>query len=50
VNHLAEQVNSLIRIFFNGFIADFNRILYTVAKAEMPRQVKLNRSEIKMCG
>lgn len=35
------------RIFLNGFIADFNGILYTITETEMTCDVKNDRTEIE---
>jgi hypothetical protein len=47
VDHLAQQVDFSAGIFLERFITDFNSIFNAITKAEMPRQVKLNRSEIE---
>lgn len=49
VDHLAEKKHPLPLILLQRPVADFNGILYSVAKAEMACQVKNNRSEVKYC-
>jgi len=47
MDHLTEQIDIFIRIFFQCTITDFNRILHAVAKTEMPCDIKLNRPKIQ---
>jgi hypothetical protein len=50
VYHLTEQINFLIRIFFECFVAYFYRIFYAIAKAKMSCEIELNRAEVEVCG
>src|SRR5690606_14820863 len=50
VNHLAQQKNSLIRIFLEGFVRDLNGVFYSIAKSKMPGDVKPHQTKIKQCG
>ena len=47
MDHLTEEKNSLVRIFFDGFVADLDSVFHAVAKAKMARDVKLHRTEIQ---
>jgi len=50
VYHLAEEIYALAGVFLDSAVADLNRILYTIAKTEMPGENKLNRAEVQDGG
>ena len=47
MDHLAQQINILVRIFFKCPITDFNCVFDTIAKTKMASENKLHRPEIK---
>lgn len=50
MNHLAKEEYTLVRIFFEGTVADLNRVLDTVTKTKMAGEIKLNRAEVEQRG
>ncbi len=47
MDHLTQQVNFLVGVFFQRFVADFNGIFYAIAKPKMTSDIKTNRTEIQ---
>ncbi len=47
VDHLAKEVNIFSNALLQRLIADLNGIFYSVAKAEMPGQNKLDGAKVK---
>jgi hypothetical protein len=50
MDHLTEQKNTLARIFFNGFVTDFNGIFYAITKTKMSGDVKFYRAKVQNGG
>jgi hypothetical protein len=47
MNHLAEEEDTFRWVFFDGFVADLDGVLYAITKSKMPCDVKNNWAEVE---
>jgi hypothetical protein len=47
VDHLTQQKDSLVRIFFQSLVTNFNGILYSITKTKMPGDKKSDGAKIQ---
>lgn len=50
VDHLAEQIDFLVRVFFQCLVTDFDGILNAITKAKVPGHIKHNRPKVENGG
>lgn len=50
VDHLAQEEDPFIRIFFQCPITYFYRVFHAIAKTEMAGEVKFHRAEVQFGG
>jgi len=47
MDHLAKQKNTLIRVFSNGFVSNFDRILNAITEAKMAGNQDTDGAEVE---